>query len=103
MAFSQSSRNVRIEDAILKADCLKEDNTTYEHSEIPLDMILGNINGNFQWGKELFSQSARDINLQGETLLRAQLEDERGSWRPAQVNLDEHIRNINGTLEPYDI
>ncbi|KAK7429076.1 hypothetical protein QQZ08_004291 [Neonectria magnoliae] len=103
MAFSQSSRNVRIEDAVLKAECLKEDNETYEYSEIPLDRILGNIDGQFQWGKQLFSQSARDINLQGEALLQARLEDEQGGWRVAYVNLDDHIRNTNGFLEPFNI
>ncbi|KAH7170005.1 Cyanovirin-N [Dactylonectria macrodidyma] len=100
MSFSQSSRNVRIEDSLLYAECLKEDNRTWVSSEINLDSYIGNINGSFEWGKQAFSLSARDIHLDGSSVLAASLANEVGTYGPDQtVNLDDHIANINGTLE----
>ncbi|KAH7162085.1 Cyanovirin-N [Dactylonectria estremocensis] len=100
MAFSQSSRNIRIEDSLLYADCLKEDNRTWVPAEINLDSVIGNINGSFQWGKQAFSQSARDIHLEENSTLAASLANEVGTYGPDQtVNLDDHIANINGHLE----
>ncbi|KAF7543402.1 hypothetical protein G7Z17_g10763 [Cylindrodendrum hubeiense] len=104
MAFSQSSRNVRLENHTLYADCLEEDNKTWHPTQMDLDRVLGNIDGSFQWGKKAFSKSARNIALEGDSVLKASLENEVGTYGPnQQVNLDEHIANINGELKPYKI
>ncbi|KAH8738335.1 Cyanovirin-N [Ilyonectria robusta] len=104
MAFSQSSRNIRVENHTLYADCLEEDNVTWHQSNMDLDAVLGNINGSFQWGKKAFSQSAENIGLEDTSYLTAKLANQVGTYGPPQkVNLDEHIANINGVLKPYQL
>ena len=97
MSFSQTSNDINVSDAILSAQCEKEGGSGFAPSTLNLDDYLGNINGSFRWGSQIFSHSAQNISNEG-AILTAELQDESGNWRSASVDLDEHIANMNGQL-----
>ena len=97
MSFSASSKDIHLEGATLFADCAKADGEEFSSSRLDLDNMIGNIDGNFQWGESSFSQSAQNIRLEGSTLY-AELQTPSGNWQDASVNLDEHIGNMDGEL-----
>lgn len=70
-------------------------------SSIDLDSILGHRDGKFIWGGRGFTSSAQDISLHGFQLV-AEL-PHQGGWVLAEVDLSEHIRYRNGTLESFDV
>ncbi|OJJ81484.1 CVNH domain-containing protein, partial [Aspergillus glaucus CBS 516.65] len=92
---------IRIDgDHVLVAQ-LKNDDGELIDSSIDLDEILGNDDGQFQWGDGNFSKTADDVELdfEGEVpVLQAQLTEADGSFVPAEINLAERIINENGDL-----
>ncbi|KAH9903564.1 Cyanovirin-N [Xylariomycetidae sp. FL2044] len=97
MSFSLSSKNIRLEGAVLKADCCKRDGT-WQASEIHLDGFLGNIDGVLTWGQADVSKSAIDIWLVGGTKLKALLAAISLDWKEGEVDLDELVENDDGVL-----
>ncbi|MCJ1376997.1 hypothetical protein MMC17_000087 [Xylographa soralifera] len=70
----------------------------WEPATFPLDLILGNINGAFQYGCKGFSQSARNIQLDG-TVLSAELRTEAGEWKHSSIDLDDKLYvSVDGAL-----
>ena len=53
-------------------------------------MILGNINGVFQYGYKGFSLSARNLQLDG-AVLSAELRTETGEWRHSSIDLNNKL------------
>ncbi|OTB15017.1 hypothetical protein K445DRAFT_376434 [Daldinia sp. EC12] len=98
MAFSQSSRDLRLDkhDYTLHALC-RTPAKTEQKSRLDLNTILGNSNGRFELGSSNFSKSATDINLKS-TLLSARLRDKDGVQREDTINLDAILENVNGKL-----
>ncbi len=100
--FRESCRNIRLHYRnILLADCRTIDGT-YRFSSLDLDTLLGNIDGKFVWGKQGFSQSAREVTLEG-TVLTADLMNTAGAWVSASADLSAFIRNNDGVLEGDNI
>ncbi|KAJ5586718.1 Cyanovirin-N [Penicillium hispanicum] len=90
------------DDHILRAILRNEDDEEQE-SELDLNTIIGNENGEFSWGGENFQASATSIELHGEgdegiPVLRALLGNLDGEEVPADINLAERIGNDNGNL-----
>ncbi|KAF9949425.1 hypothetical protein BGZ70_001793 [Mortierella alpina] len=90
---------------ILNAIC-QNHNKKWISTTIDLDQILANILGQFVWGKDHFSRSASDIQLDSQkAVLSAKLKtnerDEKGIEKavPAKVKLSKRIRNDNGQLK----
>ncbi|KAI1467819.1 CNVH-domain-containing protein [Daldinia caldariorum] len=98
MAFSQSSRDLRLDkpDCTLHATC-RTPAKTEQKSRLDLDTILGNSNGRFEVGSSNFSKSATEIRLEG-TILSARLRDKDGVEREDTINLDAVLENVNGKL-----
>jgi hypothetical protein len=101
MAFQRSAHNIRLEGSTLHATCSKTDGEHVE-SALPLDSVIGNIDGVFKWGYKAFSRSARNIRLVDGVTLRAELSKPDGSWHDATLDLGAHIRNIEGVLTVDD-
>ncbi|GAA6035078.1 hypothetical protein JCM8097_002173 [Rhodosporidiobolus ruineniae] len=93
MAFLPNSTNVRLEDGVLRADV----NGTA--SEIPLDVALGNINGQFKCGFKNVTGSARNLSLSADGILTGQLKNESGDWVDASTDLKEDISDSTGALK----
>jgi hypothetical protein len=95
-SFSRSCRNIRVEDAVSKADCLRSDGSTYLSSYLPLDHVLANIDGKFGRGGG-FSRTALNITLK-RNILVARLQRLGGKWSWDEVNLDDFVQNVDGVL-----
>eukprot|EP00039_Didymoeca_costata_P001972 m.56652 g.56652 ORF g.56652 m.56652 type:complete len:712 (-) comp11051_c0_seq2:288-2423(-) len=65
--------------------------------ELNLDDHLGSNNGKFCAGAN-FSNSAREIRLQGETLC-CELKDDNGSYLPAKLDLNTIVESIDGEIK----
>lgn len=79
---------------------------SYKESHIDLNEVLGNDDGSFDWGGVDFYHTAKDIKLttEGEgddkvSVLTANLKRKDGSERPAKVNLDGRIENVDGQFK----
>lgn len=46
----------------------------------------------------MFQDSARDVRVEDNRFLAAELRQTDGNWRFARVDLNEHIGNENGTF-----
>jgi hypothetical protein len=61
--------------------------------------------GRFQWGGQEFTERAKNIRFNPEEggshvpVLRAELQDDRGSYLQGDVNLAERINNRDGQLK----
>ncbi|OJZ79655.1 hypothetical protein ASPFODRAFT_106571, partial [Aspergillus luchuensis CBS 106.47] len=77
----------------------------WNSSRLRLDGCLGDSRGKFQWGGHDFTEDARNIRFnphEGASdvpVLRAELQDETGSYHERDVNLAERIDNYGGYLE----
>lgn len=103
MSFHISASNIRVEDGhILKATLLDADGNLVE-AEFDLDKVIGNNDGNFEWGGVDFSQSAENISFAIEggdsvPVLRASLRTIDGELVDRDINLAERIGNDNGSF-----
>lgn len=59
-------------------------------ASFPLDLILGNINGVFQYGYRNFSKSAKSLRLDG-TVLYAELKTRGGAWKQSSFDLNHKL------------
>jgi hypothetical protein len=67
--------------------------------EVDLNAVLGNNNDNFQWSRQGFSSSSRNVKYDSVTnVLSVELCVRRDDYRMASVNLSERIRPRNGLL-----
>ncbi|KAK1758821.1 Cyanovirin-N [Echria macrotheca] len=103
MSFHLSSTDIRVDDGhILRA---RLDNGGGEHvdAEFDLNTVLGNNNGNFEWGGSDFSHSAEEVtfSIEGDEsvpVLRARLRNMEGNAEWRDVNLSERITNQGGSF-----
>lgn len=103
MPFTQSCKNIRLDNAILHAECRTYDkNPIYKKSEIDLDTVLGNHNGKFQWGLTGFSKHAKAISLD-QSILTADLLRSSGDYAKVTVDLSTHIINDDGVLKAVNL
>jgi hypothetical protein len=97
MAFSLTSQEIRLNDSHeLFALCQRCDQS-WRESTIDLDQILGNIDGQFTPGFEMFSRTSQNCSLDG-SILSAELQRSSGQWSSTRIDLDMIISNIDGDL-----
>jgi hypothetical protein len=97
IGFSHSSRNIVLDRTVLRAECLTLTGE-WEQSMINLNAYLGCRLGEFRWKERNFRRDAEDIRLDG-SLLYARLQDGKGGYRNACVDLNECIFNHRGYLK----
>jgi len=103
MAFSKSSRSIRLEQnadyrtCTLVAECQVEDEV-YRESRLELNKWIGNDDGTFDTQGENFIGSAHALELNG-SRLRGLLDDRirHAAW--AEIDLHEYVRNEGGVLK----
>jgi hypothetical protein len=97
MSISNTCRKVIIDKGVLSAECLKADKKTYISSSISLDAFIGNVDGNFSWGGQNFSQSAQDIGVI-DGVLYAKLKAPGGKYVDTKFDLNSYLTNNDGVL-----
>ncbi|KAJ1300420.1 hypothetical protein OPQ81_005240 [Rhizoctonia solani] len=73
-------------------------------SSIDLNDFIGNIDGEFQWGKTAFSESTKNIWLDTAyaptlVLLKGEARKEDESYVESSINLNDFIQNIEGEFQ----
>ncbi|KAI5854963.1 Cyanovirin-N [Tricharina praecox] len=101
MSFHLSSEEICVEDNRILVGRLRKEDGSLNETQIDLDQFIGNNNGHFQWDGEGFSGSASNVHFSieggGEVpVLRANLRDENGEEKSADINLAERVQNHNG-------
>ena len=98
MAFSQSSRNIKIDGCVLSADC-QDLQGSYQPSTLNLNDYIANEDGSMVWRKGgNFWASSRGSSLTDPAILHAQCRKIDGNYASSQIDLDEKIANIDGKL-----
>ncbi|KAI8345701.1 Cyanovirin-N [Mortierella sp. GBAus27b] len=85
---------------ILVAKC-KSNKCKWVNNSFDLNTVLGNNNGNFEWGSSNYILTASNVKLEtSKTVLNlnADLEDVFGDPVPASVDLTARIKNVKGKL-----
>lgn len=98
MSFSLSSTAIECRsDGVLVARCVSRSGAQ-QLSEIALNDHIGNKEGRFDVGGRDFSFTARDVRLEGDVALCADLRSSDGHWHQDSINLDALIENDDGRL-----
>ncbi|KAK6996649.1 Cyanovirin-N [Favolaschia claudopus] len=97
MSFAESSHNFRLVDTVLHAQC-QDRHGNLHNSELNLDHILGNRDGQFDVHGKHFHESSGICGLNHTTLV-ATLRREDGTYHAATIDLDRIVKNDNGRLE----
>ncbi|KAF8190017.1 Cyanovirin-N [Mycena galopus ATCC 62051] len=97
MSFVETSRNYRLEGTTLLAECQDREGQ-YQNSQLNLNDVLGNNDGEFDLSGTNFGDSANNIRLDN-TALVASLQTKDGNWREAAIDLNSFISNEDGSLE----
>ncbi|KAJ7196955.1 hypothetical protein GGX14DRAFT_671380 [Mycena pura] len=101
MAFTLSSRNVRMEGSTLHAECRFRDTEQWFGSSLDLDRYFENEYGTFvttlgNYGG--FRATARNITVDQTGLLEAEMQNGSGIYVPASINLGLYVGNVDGSL-----
>jgi len=68
-----------------------------------LDAILGNDDGNFEWGWNGWPLSAENERIEAGHILRANLRQLNKEMVPKEIDLSQHVRLSGNKLEAYDL
>ncbi|KAJ6496061.1 Cyanovirin-N [Mycena sanguinolenta] len=96
MSFSSTSQHYRLVGTILHAQC-QDRHGNLHNSELELNHLLGNNDGQFDRNGTHFHESSGICGLNG-TLLVATLRRQDGGYRDALIDLNEFVWNDNGRL-----
>ncbi|KAK1828814.1 CVNH domain-containing protein [Podospora conica] len=101
MSFHASAENIRVDDGHMLRAALRNGNGDLVDAELDLNSVLGNNDGNFEWGAGDFAGSAEEITFSieggdGVPILRANLRNCEGELIHRDVNLSERIGNQDG-------
>ncbi|KAF8871529.1 hypothetical protein CPB84DRAFT_1753968 [Gymnopilus junonius] len=99
MAFSTTCESVKYNGkGILSCSARKLDNKTMVQATLNLDEHIGFVDGKLVWGNKGFSAAAESVVIAGASLI-AKFKIS-GKLVESKLDLDQYIKNVNGTLEP---
>lgn len=96
--FSQTCRDVSINGSTLSASCAKADGFTQNMSSINLNADIENVDGNLTWQPDNFIETCRNTQVVNGSMMSAECKTRAQRWNSTNINLDDHIANINGVL-----
>jgi hypothetical protein len=97
MAYSASSRYIKVDGPTLSAEC-RTIGGSYQLSKLNLSSCLANIDGCLQWAANgEFWASSKDSSVDGSNF-EAKCRKINGTYVTSIIDLDEKIANIDGTL-----
>ncbi|KAJ7695331.1 hypothetical protein B0H14DRAFT_3659077 [Mycena olivaceomarginata] len=100
MAFTLNSRNIRLVGSRLAADVEAPNGTSWNPYELDLNPYLENLYGKFdtlaQYGN--FYGSSRNLRVDNQGLLTAELNDGAGGWNVASIDLKVFVGVSGGVL-----
>ncbi|KAJ7249045.1 hypothetical protein C8J57DRAFT_1522113 [Mycena rebaudengoi] len=100
MAFTLNSRNIRLVGSKLAADVEAPNGTSWNPYELDLNPYLEDLYGKFdtraQYGN--FYSSSRNLRVDNQGLLTAELNDCAGAWNVASIDLKVFVGVSGGVL-----
>jgi hypothetical protein len=100
MAFTLNSRNIRLVGSRLAADVEAPNGTSWNPYELDLNPYLENLYGKFdtraQYGN--FYGSSRNLRVDNQGLLTAELNDGAGGWNVTSIDLKVFLGVSGGVL-----
>lgn len=96
--FSQSCADTSISGSVLTATCYRADGSTLKTSSIDLNSYIENVDGFLVWQPSNFIASCDSTIVAGSNTLAAQCKSRDQALQYTEVDLNEHIANIDGTL-----
>lgn len=99
MAFSSTCDSIKYNGkGILSCSAKKSDNKTTVSAVFNLDEHVGFVDGKLVWGSKGFSAAAESATVTTGGTLIAKFKVS-GKLVESKLELDQHIKNVNGTLE----
>lgn len=103
--FSLTCKDITLDGSTLSANC-KTRNGGQNNTSISLDEYIGNLDGTLSWGDHNFSQTCSDLGLAQSLISRqfvlagnCERAVGRNIYSHSEIGLNDHIANIDGTLE----
>lgn len=100
MAFTLDSRNIRIVGSKLAADIRAPNGSSWNPYELDLNAYLENLYGNFDtrapYGN--FFGSSRNLRVNNQGLVTAELNNGSGGWSQASIDLNVFVGVSAGIL-----
>lgn len=96
--FSQTCYNSSIQGSVLTSTCERA-NGGYNNSSIDLNPIIENVDGTLKWQPSNFIETCKNTKLAGSSQLAAECKTRAQQFVSTNINLDDHIANIDGTLK----
>ena len=96
--FSQTCYNTSISGSTLTSTCYRADGRTPNTSSIDLNEYVENVDGSFKWQPSNFFETCRGLSLEGVSIMTAECKTRDQRWNSTEIDLDDHIANMDGTL-----
>ena len=96
--FSQTCYNSSISGSTLSSTCYKADGFTPNYSSINLNSYIENVNGVLKWQPNNYIETCRGMGLVSNSYMAGDCKTRSQNWVGTEINLDDHIANINGVL-----
>ncbi len=98
-SFSLTCYDTSIDHSVLTSTCERAEGGVYETTSIDLNPIIENVDGELTWQPGDFILTCRGTDLIGSSQLVADCKTRDQRWVSTSIDLDDHIANIDGTLE----
>ncbi|KAF7975676.1 hypothetical protein HWV62_8775 [Athelia sp. TMB] len=100
MQFAESCRNLKLDGAMLLAECLLADGTTWKQSTFDLNTCIGNIDGQLSWDYADFLKTAENqtAQIEGTFLVTRCQRANSGEYADTRLDLAARLRNDNGVV-----
>ncbi len=95
--FSLSCFDSSVDGSTLVSQC-RRINGSIQPTSINLNPFIENVNGDLLWQPDNFIATCFDTELEGGFLLTGKCKRRDQSINYTEIDLDEHIANIDGTL-----
>ncbi|MEQ9482481.1 mannose-binding lectin [Coleofasciculus sp. F4-SAH-05] len=96
--FSQSCYGANVSGSTLSAVC-RTMSGSYKDTSIELNPVIENVDGQLTWQPSNFIQTCRYTSLVTPSLMFAECKTRDQRWVATDIDLDQHIANIDGTLK----
>ena len=96
--FSQSCYDSVIDGSVLYSTCQRM-NGSYKPTSTDLNRVIENIDGSLKWQPANFIQTCKNTQLVSPSVMSAECKTRDQRFVGTQIDLDDHIANIDGTLK----
>lgn len=96
--FSKNCADTDISGSVLTSTCYRADGSTLNTSSLDLNPYIENVDGFLVWQPSNFIETCSFTTIIGSSTLVTNCKSRDQALQHTEIDLNEHIANINGTL-----